>query len=82
VADGTCTSAGTIAAGCYHPSSQGGSPLAVFKNLRKGGCWYLNVSDRAGGVTGTINSWSVHIKNQGLVGVETVSWGTVKHLYN
>jgi len=80
VADGTCVT--PIAAGCYKPSPQGGSPLAVFRNLRKGGCWFLNVSDRAGGDVGTINLWSVHILNQTQIGVETVNWGSVKHLYN
>jgi hypothetical protein len=80
VADGTCVT--PIAAGCYKPSVNGGSPLSVFRNRHKGGCWYLNVSDRAGGDTGTINSWSVHIKNQPPIAVEATTWGNVKTIYN
>jgi len=80
VADGVCPN--PIPAGCYKPSPQGGSPLAVFRNLRKGGCWYMNVSDRAGGDLGTLLSWSVHILNQTQIGVSQADWGTVKRLYN
>ncbi len=83
VADGVCAgTSANIAAGCYKPSPNLGSPLAIFKNLRKGGCWFLNVSDRAVADLGTVNSWSVHIKNQTLIGVEAISWSAAKHLYN
>jgi len=80
VAEGVCPT--VIPGGCYRPNIDGGSPLSVFRNLRKGGCWYMAVVDNAGGDLGVINTWSVHIKNQGLIGVENVSWGNVKRLYN
>lgn len=80
LAEGVCPN--PIPAGCYRPATVGGSPLSAFENLRKGGCWYINVSDRAGGDLGVILGWSVHIKNQTQIGVSQADWGTVKRLYN
>jgi hypothetical protein len=68
--------------GCYKPTGVGSSPLSVFENRRKGGCWYLNMSDNAGADIGTICAWSVHIRNQPTVGVAPVSWSAAKTLYN
>ena len=59
IAEGTCPT--VIAAGCYRPSSVGGGQLSIFEGMRKDGCWYLKVSDNAGGDLGTIQSWSVHV---------------------
>lgn len=79
VADGVCPT--VIPAGCYRPTPVGGSPLSVFENLPKGGCWYINVSDRAAGDLGTILGWSIHILNDSPVGVEAASWTATKTLY-
>jgi hypothetical protein len=70
-----------IPAGCYLPSTAGGSPLAAFENFIKDGCWYLNVADRAGGDVGSVCEWSVHILNVPAIGVEPASWGDVKVLF-
>jgi serine protease len=43
--------------GSYRPES----PLAVLKGQNTNGTWTLIVEDRAGGDTGTINSWSLTI---------------------
>src|SRR5688572_9434485 len=48
ISDGT--NPANIAGGCY----RGDESLAVFNNLRKGGCWTMNVADRAGADLGTI----------------------------
>jgi len=80
LAEGTCVN--PVPAGCYKPSIAGGTPLSVFRNLRKGGCWFMNVSDGAAGDTGTILSWSVHILNQTQIGVQQANWSSVKRLYN
>jgi len=79
VAEGVCPT--VIPAGCYRPSTVGGSPLSAFDNLRKDGCWYINVSDRAAGDLGVILGWSVHILNDVVVGVEEASWSLTKTLY-
>lgn len=76
-----CTSSVNIPGGCYRPTGTGSSPLSVFDNLRKGGCWYLFMSDNAAADTGTICKWSVHILNQPPIGVESASWGNVKALF-
>jgi hypothetical protein len=79
MAEGVCPT--TIPGGCYGPSTAGGSPLAVFEGRRKGGCWFLNVADRAGLDTGSIDEWSVHILNEVPIAVEQASWAGVKVLY-
>lgn len=76
-----CLTATNIAPGCYRPTGLGVGTLAVFDNLRKGGCWYLNISDNAAADTGNICGWSVHILNQTVVGVESVTWSATKNLY-
>lgn len=77
-----CSSTANVAAGCYRPTGVGVGTFDVFNNLRKGGCWYLNINDNAGLDTGTICGWSVHIKNQTQIGVENKTWSTVKTMYN
>jgi len=77
-----CLSATNIAAGCYRPTGLGVGNLDVFNNLRKGGCWYLAVSDNAAADLITICGWSVHILNQPPVGVDAVSWSAAKQLFN
>lgn len=78
----SCLSTTNVAAGCYRPTGSTVGNLDVFNNLRKGGCWYLHVSDRAGLDVGTICGWSVHLLNQGEVGVEPTSWSAAKQLFN
>jgi hypothetical protein len=81
-AAGTCLTTPAInPGGCYQPTGNGAGLLSVFENLRKGGCWFLNVADNAGADLGTICAWSVHILNQPTVGVEPASWSTAKVLY-
>jgi len=36
----------------------------------------------AGGDTGTICRWSVHVRNDVIIGVQNSSWTNVKSLYN
>lgn len=79
MAEGVCPTA--IAGGCYLPATVGGSPLSVFENRIKDGCWYLNVADRAGADTGQVCEWSVHILNAPPIAVEQANWGGVKVLY-
>lgn len=71
----------TPAAGaCYRPS-ENNAALAVFDGKPKGGRWTLQVSDNAGGDTGTLLGWSIHILNRSNA-TENSSWGNVKALYN
>lgn len=71
----------SIPAYCYAvaPESVGG--LLPFRGQHKAGEWYLFLSDNGGGDTGTLASFSVHILNDGSVGVEPVSWGSMKSQY-
>jgi len=78
----TGTSTTNNPAGCYRPTGSCSSPLAIFENRRKGGCWYLKVTDMGGGDVGTVTAWSVHIFNQTQIGVEPETWSSVKVLYN
>ena len=76
--DPSCTT--TLAGGCYKPALDSPNPLSVFDGRLKRGCWYLTVTDNAGGDSGTICAWSIHILNQ-LTATEHTSWGSVKALY-
>jgi hypothetical protein len=78
MADGVCPS--TIVTGCYKPSP-GGSPLSIFRNQPKGGCFTLSVSDRAGADFATIRSLTVNVRNTRPIAVEPKSWGEIKVLY-
>jgi subtilisin-like proprotein convertase family protein len=59
----------------------GGTPLSAFADMRKNGCWYLNIADHADQDTGTVCEWTVHLYNHAAVGVEEQAWGQVKVLY-
>jgi hypothetical protein len=74
----------TVTPGCYKPANGGTEsypPLSFFDNYPKQGCWRLKLRDGAGGDTGTILGWSVHILNSP-TSTENSSWGQVKTLYN
>lgn len=77
VADGICPSA--ISGGCYKPAP--GNSLAVFDGMQKGGCWYLQVGDYAGGDTGGICQFSVHSLNERPVPTIAKTWGGLKTMY-
>ena len=66
LAEGTCVN--PVPPGCYKPATVGGQPLSVFRGMLKNGCFTLFVSDNGAGDTGTINSWSVHVRNRQPVG--------------
>ena len=74
------TSATILPSGCYKPGV-GGSSLAVFRGMHKGGCWTLHVSDNALLDTGFICSWGVFVRNQHPVPTLQTSWGKVKNHY-
>jgi len=74
------TSATVLPTGCYKPSV-GGTPLAVFRGLPKGGCWTLTVSDNASLDTGVLCGWSVFLRNQHPTPTKGASWGLVKGTY-
>lgn len=74
-----CTT--SIAGGCYLPDNDGAAlPFSIFDGRPKSGCWYLRVADYAGGDTGSVQEWSVHIQNS-TTATEQASWGSVKGLY-
>ena len=52
-----------------------------FRGQPKAGEWWLHVSDNAGGDTGTLLDFSVHLLNQVPVSVDDSAWGSVKALY-
>jgi len=74
------TSSTVLPTGCYKPGV-GGSPLAVFRGLPKGGCWTLTVSDNASLDTGVLCGWSVFLRNQHPTPAKGASWGLVKGTY-
>ncbi len=79
LAVGAC--AATLATGCYKPPTTGGTPLSVFKDLPKGGCWYLTIVDHVTPNKGSVCEWSVHLLNHVAVGVEAATWAKYKVLY-
>jgi len=74
------TSSTVLPTGCYKPGV-GGSPLAVFRGLPKGGCFSLTVSDNAALDTGSLCGWSVFLRNQHPTPTLGASWGLVKGMY-
>ncbi|MEP7028399.1 MAG: hypothetical protein ABI960_07380 [Candidatus Eisenbacteria bacterium] len=74
------TSSTILPGGCYLPGT-GGTPLAIFRGMPKGGCWTLTISDNAAIDTGALCSWAVYTRNQHPVPAKAASWGNVKHLY-
>jgi subtilisin-like proprotein convertase family protein len=76
---GCGTSSTIIATGCYK-STNATNALSVFDNMRKGGCWKLNVADYGSGDLGTVCSWGVYTLNEVVVPVETTTWGAIKSL--
>jgi hypothetical protein len=74
------TSSTVLPTGCYKPSV-GGTPLSVFRGLRKGGCWTLTVSDNASIDTGALCGWSVFLRNQHPTPTLGASWGQMKGMY-
>ena len=79
MAVGTCPS--TISTGCYEPPADGGTPLSVFTDLQKTGCWFFTIIDPIAPNKGSVCSWAVHILNHVAVGTESISWSTTKILY-
>jgi len=76
----TANCSGNVAGGCYQPTGVGAGPLSVFEGRTKGGRWWLFVSDNQGGDSGTLTSWTVHLKNTPVSTTHT-SWGRVKSIY-
>jgi hypothetical protein len=79
LAVGSCP--GTVSTGCFKPPAAGGSPLDVFKDLPKDGCWYLTVIDHVTPQKGSVCEWTVYLENHVPVGVEPSSWSGTKNLY-
>jgi hypothetical protein len=79
LAVGTCP--GTLSSGCYKPPVDGGTPLTVFRDLPKTGCWYLTVIDPVTPNKGSVCEWTIYLENHLAVGVEASSWGNTKTLY-
>ena len=71
---------GNIPAGCYRPTGIGAGLLSAFEGRTKGGRWWLVVSDNQSGDSGTLTSWTVHLKNTP-VSTTPTSWGQLKAIY-
>ena len=69
-----------IPGGCYQPTGDGATSLLAFEGRTKGGRWWLFVSDNQAGDTGTVTSWSVHLKNTPVSAIPA-SWGQLKAIY-
>jgi hypothetical protein len=76
-----CLSATNVPAGCYRPTGINAGLLSVFEGHRKGGCWYLSLSDNASLDTGTLCQFSVHVLNTIPIGVAPSNWSNVKATY-
>ncbi len=70
-----------VPAACYKPTGNGADPLNMFIGLASGGCWSLNVADRSVEDLGSVCGWGVHTRNQQIVPVRVVSWGSLKTRY-
>lgn len=78
MAEGTCPT--KLAAGCYRPSSMGGS-LAAFHLQHRGGCFRLLVGDYTPSDVGVVAAWAVHMSNDTPVAAHAASWGALKTIY-
>ncbi len=77
---GCGTTSTNIASGCFRTGTNG-TPLSVFDNFDKGGCFKLFISDNAAGDLGTVCEWAVYTLNQAVVPVELSTWGAIKSRY-
>jgi hypothetical protein len=68
----------TIPAGCYTAAVESQFTFSVFSGLRKGGCWFMHLQDGAGADVGSLNTWTLFVKNQQTTAVESSTWGAVK----
>jgi len=75
-----CNDNADIPGGCYRPTGFGSTPMAVFEGRKKGGRWWLFVSDNGPKDFFTLTSWSVYMLNAP-VAVAPTSWGRLKLLY-
>ena len=71
-----------IPAACYNIAPESVNDLSVFNCIEFGnGSWSLIVADNAGGDTGIVYNWSVHLLADAPVSVEDASWGAIKATY-
>ncbi len=75
-----CDPSFNIPGGCYRPTGFDTSPMEVFEGRRKGGKWWLFVSDNAAGDVLSLTSWSVYMLNAPVAVVPTC-WGRPKLRY-
>ena len=68
---------------CWGTAPENGvNDLSVFNGLPLGdGTWELIISDNAGGDTGYVYNWSVHLLGEAPISVEPASWGHIKADY-
>jgi hypothetical protein len=71
-----------IPAGCYSAAVDSPAPFAVFDGLAKGGCFWLEGTDGAGGDIAVFRGWTVYAANGGGgTPVENTTWGALKATY-
>lgn len=72
-----------LPAGCYHTSVEAGpGAMGIFTGIPLGdGVWQVCINDNAGGDTGFVYNWSVHVLAEAPVSIEQESWGNVKASY-
>jgi hypothetical protein len=68
---------GAVAPGCYKPNTT----MEVFNGEPKGGCWLLKLQDGACGDLGFLYSWTLHFLKGGGTAAESVTWSSMKSLY-
>jgi subtilisin-like proprotein convertase family protein len=66
---------------CYRVAPENANGLLPFRGTAKAGQWTLFVSDNAALDTGLVHGFSIHVLNEGPVGVEASSWGSIKATY-
>ncbi len=67
--------ASPVVAGCYLPAV---GSMSSFTGMSKEGCWVLTACDDAGGDSGFLTTWDVHVFNDPAIPVEQTTWGSIK----
>jgi subtilisin-like proprotein convertase family protein len=62
--EGTTVVCATPTIGTYRPAGTGAGPLSLFDGINSSGTWTLQVCDAAGADVGTVNSWTLILREQ------------------
>jgi subtilisin-like proprotein convertase family protein len=62
--EGTTVVCATPTVGTYRPAGTGAGPLSLFDGINSAGTWTIEICDGAGVDVGTLNSWTLSLREQ------------------